>query len=214
MRPFYPPCFALAHALRPRPGDEGSTSSWDYIGEEYRCCEECIRAYYDFVRTYPEMSIDLMDLPPSTADAAKDSTIVENDQPSLRTGRQLTPTVGPSSSIIPSTNGTNATTNCPETTTAPTSSTRMRYYCVECGHPFNRLQRARDCAYKDLGLTPHICGGRCGSTVTCSKAYSSEERLHEHLAPAEERIMQCLQWYVIGLLRLFPMLNFPVGEAS
>lgn len=166
MRPFYPPCFALAHALRPRPGDEGSTSSWDYIGEEYRCCEECIRAYYDFVCTYPEMSIDLMDLPPSTADAAKDSTIVENDQPSLRTGRQLTPTVGPSSSIIPSTNGTNATTNCPETTTAPTSSTRMRYYCVECGHPFNRLQRARDCAYKDLGLTPHVCGGRCGSTVT------------------------------------------------
>ncbi|KIM20107.1 hypothetical protein M408DRAFT_30647 [Serendipita vermifera MAFF 305830] len=90
-----------------------------------------------------------------------------------------------------------ASTSSPTTHTTPSPASshtpsQKRYRCAICSRSFDRIQRARDCANKDLGLTPHVCGSRC-QKLNCDKAYSSEVHLHEHLASTEERNIQCPQ---------------------
>ncbi|KIM29978.1 hypothetical protein M408DRAFT_99741 [Serendipita vermifera MAFF 305830] len=75
---------------------------------------------------------------------------------------------------------------------------RYNYICEVCGRPQDRAERARDCANKDRGLMPHACGGQCGKP-NCTKAYSFEALLREHLAPPEDRDVQCPKWFVFGL---------------
>jgi hypothetical protein len=43
-----------------------------------------------------------------------------------------------------------------------------KHICTECGDAFDRWTRARDCAYKDLGQTPHQCESRCRSAAWCA----------------------------------------------
>lgn len=38
---------------------------------------------------------------------------------------------------------------------------QKRYSCAFCPRSFDRIQRAGDCANKDLGLAPYVCGNRC-----------------------------------------------------
>ncbi|KIM25677.1 hypothetical protein M408DRAFT_26002 [Serendipita vermifera MAFF 305830] len=88
-----------------------------------------------------------------------------------------------------------ATANLPATKRplAPSrsrKSSQARHVCAVCSRSFDRTQRAHDCANRDLGLEPYVCGGRC-ETANCEKAYSSEALLREHLASIEERNMQC-----------------------
>ncbi|KIM20104.1 hypothetical protein M408DRAFT_30644 [Serendipita vermifera MAFF 305830] len=67
---------------------------------------------------------------------------------------------------------------------------QKRYSCAFCPRSFDRIQRAGDCANKDLGLAPYVCGNRC-QKLNCTKAYTSEVLLLEHLAPIEKRVRQC-----------------------
>ncbi|KIM21826.1 hypothetical protein M408DRAFT_333209 [Serendipita vermifera MAFF 305830] len=71
---------------------------------------------------------------------------------------------------------------------------RRNHECSECGHLYDRAQRARDCANKDRGLTPHACRSQCGRG-SCTKAYSSEVLLREHIASPGNRVQcpQCLK---------------------
>lgn len=64
------------------------------------------------------------------------------------------------------------------------------HQCKICGYLYDRAERARDCAYRDIGWTPYICGGRCGRP-DCPKAYSFEVHLRGHIAPPEKRKVQC-----------------------
>lgn len=65
----------------------------------------------------------------------------------------------------------------------------QRHMCVVCGHRYDRVQRARDCAYRDRGLKPYACDGQCGKT-NCKSAYSSVELLNRHFTSLEDRV-QC-----------------------
>ncbi|KIM20417.1 hypothetical protein M408DRAFT_135818 [Serendipita vermifera MAFF 305830] len=67
---------------------------------------------------------------------------------------------------------------------------RCNYQCVVCGHTHDRAERARDCANRDEGLKPHACGGQCGKP-NCTKSYSFEALLREHLATPQDRDIQC-----------------------
>ncbi|KIM19667.1 hypothetical protein M408DRAFT_334310 [Serendipita vermifera MAFF 305830] len=40
-------------------------------------------------------------------------------------------------------------------------SSQGRHVCVVCSRSFDRIQRANDCANRDLGLEPYVCGGEC-----------------------------------------------------
>lgn len=55
-----------------------------------------------------------------------------------------------------------ATNSIQPTSHAFGSYARHNHECVECGHLYDRVQRARDCANRDRGLTPYVCGARCG----------------------------------------------------
>ncbi|KIM20103.1 hypothetical protein M408DRAFT_30643 [Serendipita vermifera MAFF 305830] len=82
--------------------------------------------------------------------------------------------------------GTVASTSSPVANTSSGSHTKnqRRHGCAVCPRSFDRIQRARACANKHLGLEPFVCGGS-------DKAYSSEVHLHEHLASTERRNMKC-----------------------
>ncbi|KIM33139.1 hypothetical protein M408DRAFT_149465 [Serendipita vermifera MAFF 305830] len=59
-----------------------------------------------------------------------------------------------------------ASTSSPATHTTPSPAgshtpSQKRYRCAICSRSFDRIQRARDCANKDLGLVPYACGARC-----------------------------------------------------
>jgi hypothetical protein len=41
---------------------------------------------------------------------------------------------------------------------------RLWYRCVQCGKPWDRWNRARDCQNSDLKLRPYECRGECGNT--------------------------------------------------
>ncbi|KIM20987.1 hypothetical protein M408DRAFT_117721 [Serendipita vermifera MAFF 305830] len=84
-----------------------------------------------------------------------------------------------------------ATNSIQPTSHAFGSYARHNHECVECGHLYDRVQRARDCANRDRGLTPYVCGARCGR-LRCTKAYSFEALLREHLASLGNRV-QCSQ---------------------
>ncbi|KIM20989.1 hypothetical protein M408DRAFT_117749 [Serendipita vermifera MAFF 305830] len=42
-----------------------------------------------------------------------------------------------------------------------------KYECTVCGHSYDRAQRADDCANRDNGRKPYVCGSRCGRMNWC-----------------------------------------------
>ncbi|KIM20105.1 hypothetical protein M408DRAFT_30645 [Serendipita vermifera MAFF 305830] len=91
--------------------------------------------------------------------------------------------------------GTISSTSLPATytTISPSVShtpSQKRYNCAVCPRSFDRIQRARDCANKNLDLRPYVCGARC-KRPNCDKTYSSDVHLQQHLASAEKRNTQC-----------------------
>lgn len=92
----------------------------------------------------------------------------------------------------PSTNSIQMT---PSTSGSHARRRYNNYHCVVCSRPYDRAERARDCANRDKGLTPHTCGGQWGKT-NCTKAYSSGALLRVHLIPPEDRDFQCPKWSV------------------
>jgi hypothetical protein len=41
---------------------------------------------------------------------------------------------------------------------------RHEFTCALCGSSYDRMTRARDCQYRDLGLRPYQCEGKCGDS--------------------------------------------------
>jgi hypothetical protein len=50
----------------------------------------------------------------------------------------------------------------PPSTSTTSSHNQKLYNCTHCGRWFDRYSRARDCRNMDLGMTPHLCLGKCG----------------------------------------------------
>ncbi|KIM27612.1 hypothetical protein M408DRAFT_167835 [Serendipita vermifera MAFF 305830] len=143
-------------------------------------CFNCVKLYDELVEKYPELVMEEDGSLPNLAHA-----------PGTTKGQGGTE----DSSSVTLVQEAVASTSSPEAnTTLVTSGSntgrRKRYKCAICNRSYDRDQRARDCANKDLGLTPYVCGNRCGRT-NCTKAYSHEVLLHEHLASKEKRVIPC-----------------------
>ncbi|KIM25571.1 hypothetical protein M408DRAFT_26120 [Serendipita vermifera MAFF 305830] len=152
-------------------------------------CQECLALYHDLVRTDPEMAISWTDLLASGATALAYPDSVETAPPAIATDSNS------DHHSEPLVEETSPSTNAAQPTPPSSGShahRRYNYHCAVCNHPYDRAQRARDCANRDRGLTPHACGGLCG-VLNCTKAYSSEALLREHFAPPEDRDVQCPQ---------------------
>lgn len=59
----------------------------------------------------------------------------------------------------PSTNSIQMT---PSTSGSHARRRYNNYHCVVCSRPYDRAERARDCANRDKGLTPHTFSGGTG----------------------------------------------------
>ncbi|KIM19552.1 hypothetical protein M408DRAFT_31119 [Serendipita vermifera MAFF 305830] len=131
-------------------------------------CPDCFKLYDELVKKYPELAMD-EDAPwpnPAHAPSTMKAFMLHTDTSSAASDQ-----------------GAVAFTSSPETNTTPvtsgsSTSHRQRYKCAICNRRYDRDQRARDCANKDLGLTP-------------TKVYSNEVLFLEHLASREERSAQC-----------------------
>lgn len=117
--------------------------------------EGSVRLYNDLVHEYPEMAICWADILPSIADAAERLQVIDGDHHTPDTDSQSSPITGTQPSLVASTTDTDTPTASPASTLLASTRTYSppRYICAECGHPFDRAQRARDCANKDLGLS-------------------------------------------------------------
>ncbi|KIM25573.1 hypothetical protein M408DRAFT_208561 [Serendipita vermifera MAFF 305830] len=134
------------------------------------------------------MAINLTDLLESGPGAVGQTDTAEAVPPITNANRQSNSLAEETS---PSTNFASPT----PPVDGPHDRRRYNYYCVVCGRPHDRAERARDCSNRDLGLTPHACGGQCGTT-NCTKVYSSEALLRQHLARPQDRDVQCPKWFV------------------
>lgn len=111
-------------------------------------CTECLSLYHDLVRTDPEMAINLTDLLESGPGAVGQTDTAEAVPPITNANRQSNSLAEETS---PSTNFASPT----PPVDGPHDRRRYNYYCVVCGRPHDRAERARDCSNRDLGLTPH-----------------------------------------------------------
>lgn len=57
--------------------------------------------------------------------------------------------------------GAGSATKRPLAPSRSRKSSQARHVCAVCSRSFDRTQRAHDCANRDLGLEPYVCGGRC-----------------------------------------------------
>lgn len=159
-------------------------------------CKECLALYEDLVRADPELAISWMDLfatgpsaagyPDTTEMVTNVNSIANEDRPLDSTTEEANPSTS-SAQPTPLTSGSHV-------------CRRYNYSCEVCGRPQDRAERARDCANRDRGLTPHaFLSGTSVDGSDSTKAYSSEALLREHLAPPEDRDVQCPKWFVVDL---------------
>lgn len=189
---FYQPNVALQ---RNEPTVSTETLGIPYIVPDYEDmdrCKDCLALYDDLVHKDPEMAISLADLLADGAGSFGSQNAVEpiplitpvKGDTDLDTSTETQPdtlvdAAGPFTDSVQA---------APQASTSHTRR-RYKYECVVCRHWYDRAQRARDCANRDRGLTPYVCSSRCGR-MNCTKAYSSEVLLSEHIA-SSENCVQC-----------------------
>ncbi|KIM25569.1 hypothetical protein M408DRAFT_208513 [Serendipita vermifera MAFF 305830] len=110
------------------------------------------------------MAISLTGLLANGTDAIKHPHAIEtvHSSPGISTSADLQ-----SESLV---EGSSTSTNSVQPTPPASGSygcRRYNYNCEICGRPHDRAERARDCANRDKGLTPHVCGGQCGKVDWC-----------------------------------------------
>lgn len=158
-------------------------------------CQECLALYHDIVRKDPGMAISLADLPVSGGGTVGAPDAVEAIPPIANMEKNINSFTdeGRKSEFFVEEVilAANASQPMPPAS-GPHARRRLNHTCVVCGHPHDRAERARDCANKDRGLTPHACGGQCGIT-NCINTYSFAALLREHIAPPQNRDVECPQ---------------------
>lgn len=154
----------------------GSTAL-DYTGEEYlydpsveydfEYSQESADLYDELVREYPGIAVDLSDMLQSTLDAStacKNPNTLLSIHPIPKEDPGSLPTRSIGSTPAAGTNVQAAPTSSPPIATPRTLRGRTcrskNFCCVVCGETFDRVSRARDCAFRDLGETPYACKGR------------------------------------------------------
>lgn len=114
---------------------------------------------------HPQMSMSHIHTPPTTSSAPKMSgepdipttAVTESEFMSVPNASMASPSFGISVSL--------ASASLPAMMSVaygPPVRRQYKHRCLECGNTFDRARRARDCANKNLGLTPFACRGRCG----------------------------------------------------
>ncbi|KIM19551.1 hypothetical protein M408DRAFT_31118 [Serendipita vermifera MAFF 305830] len=179
----YYPFFLLQGRAPATPRDENVLpSNRSFYENDCKGCPDCGKLHDEIIEKFPELAMDECNLPPKPAEPiGMVNTALGAVTQCLRIN--LAFMVHTDTSPASFDQAVVAATCSPEANTTPvtsgsSTSWRKRYKCAVCNHPYDRDQRARDCANKDLGLTP-------------IKAYSNEVLLHEHLVSREERITQC-----------------------
>ena len=126
--------------------------------DNYAYRPEAVELFDDLVRKYTEMVLGLADLlssVPDTSDIEIDQDETSSpgmDQATLDQEEESPPAASTSSSSLVA---------GPSNTVSRVHHRNKIHQCIVCGTQFDRFSRARDCKNKDLGLTPHACGGRC-----------------------------------------------------
>jgi hypothetical protein len=122
----------------------------------YELDEMAIDQYDDLVRETPELAISLEDIALGLGFDVSPCGIIQSppisrtpDKQCAGTHLSLNDTVA-SSSHLPDSN---------------THIQDLKKVCIICRRTFDRSNRARDHAYKHLGLKPHRCGGQCGEQL-------------------------------------------------
>lgn len=115
-------------------------------------CFNCVKLYDELVEKYPELVMEEDGSLPNLAHA-----------PGTTKGQR-----GTEGASKPGMSKVGAEANTTLVTSGSNTGRRKRYKCAICNRSYDRDQRARDCANKDLGLTPYVCGNRCGRTNWCA----------------------------------------------
>ncbi|KIM21824.1 hypothetical protein M408DRAFT_299829 [Serendipita vermifera MAFF 305830] len=94
---------------------------------------------------------------PSTVESVRPITQVGIDTSLVTNGQAQTESIGRTAS-----SATGIAQTMPPVSGSHVARRYNNYGCVVCGHMYDRAQRARDCANRDRGLTPYVCGAECG----------------------------------------------------
>lgn len=141
-----------------------------------------VALYDNRVRVDPDTAISLTSILANGTDVVVVPNVIEANSHTTDTdtnaNRQSESLLEDSSSL---------TNSSQPAVSAPGSHARRRYNynCVVCNQPYDRAQRARDCANRDRGLTPHACSGQCGIVnwfVLCLH-FPADPDLHAAPAP-------------------------------
>lgn len=141
----------LDQAINTKPYDPSSGDDFEYPSAR-------VSLYDGLVGEHPAIAMDVSDMLNSSNSGENKRALPVHasfpDSMSLSVIGVESPAVGNSGNFT-----------SPPTTTRVSSTSRKgrsyNHYCAECGAPFDRASRARDCANKDLDQKPYACKNRC-----------------------------------------------------
>lgn len=133
--------------------------------EDLDGCQDCLALYRDLVLKDPEMAMSWADLLASGAGAVGHVKALETVLPIKQIEVDTSVVTSADAQSESYVGATSPSTDSVQATPPASNSharRRYNYYCEVCGHSYDRAQRARDCANRDTGLTPHACRSQCG----------------------------------------------------